>query len=153
MDAETMAFGCCSFDLVCCTGILHHLHIEKAFSEIALVLKPEGKAIFKEPLGYNNPLINFYRILTPHQHTKGEHPLLKEDFKMAQNFFNKVEVYYFDLFTLAVIPFLKIPGSTGLLKIAEWLEHKAFRLIPYLKRWAGIVILILANPYQHNVKH
>lgn len=152
MDAEVLAFDECCFDLICGTGILHHLRLEKAFGEIARVLKPEGKAIFKEPLGYN-PLINFYRILTPHHHTKDEHPLLEEDFKMARNFFNKVDVYYFDLFTLPVIPFLKIPGSTGLLKIAEWVERKIFRLVPYLKRWAGIVILVLANPYQHNVKH
>jgi SAM-dependent methyltransferase len=147
MDAEALALGKKRFDLICGNGILHHLSLEKAFDEIARVLKPDGKAVFKEPLGYN-PLINVYRILTPHLRTKDEHPLLMDDFKIAKNFFKNINIYYFDLFTLTVIPFLKIPGSAALLRIAAWVDHNTFRIMPYLKRWAGIVIIVLANPYQ-----
>lgn len=152
MDAEALSFGDHRFDLICGTGILHHLRLEKAFGEITRVLKPTGRAIFKEPFGYN-PLINLYRILTPHLHTIDEHPLRKEDFKMARRFFNKVEVHYFDLFTLSVIPFMKIPGSTGLLEIASRADRKMFHFFPYLKHWAGIVILVLSQPHQFSVKH
>lgn len=151
MDAEKLAFSDLSFDLICGTGILHHLHLEKAFGEIARVLKPTGKAIFKEPLGYN-PLLKLYRILTPHLHTIDEHPLLKKDFQMARRYFNKVEVHYFDLLTLAVIPFMKFSDSTGLLEISSRLDQKIFHIFPYLKYWAGIVILVLSETHQLSAK-
>lgn len=73
MDAEEMEFENNSFDLVCGTGILHHLDLNKALKELVRVLKPEGKAIFVEPLGHN-PIINLYRKLTPSLRTKDEHP-------------------------------------------------------------------------------
>jgi SAM-dependent methyltransferase len=151
MDAEALAFDDDFFDLICGNGVLHHLNLDKAFSEIARVLKPTGRAIFKEPLGYN-PLINLYRALTPALHTIDEHPLKKDDFEKAGRYFDKVEVHYFDLFALAAIPLMNFPGSTGLLKIASKADSKVFHLIPHLRRWAGIVVLVLSEPYQSRVK-
>ena len=60
MDAESMKFEDKTFDVVYGSGILHHLNIDKAYRELARVLKPDGVAIFIEPLGHN-PLINLYR--------------------------------------------------------------------------------------------
>ena len=42
-----------SFDLVCRSGILHHLDIGRAMSEVGRVLRPNGHAVFIEPLGHN----------------------------------------------------------------------------------------------------
>ena len=65
MDAEKMQFEDNSFDLVCGTSILHHLHLSKALRELARILKPQEKAIFIEPIGHN-PAINLFRRLTSH---------------------------------------------------------------------------------------
>jgi len=51
MNAEELKFADDYFDIVCGGAILHHLDLNKALSEIARVLKPDGKAIFVEPLG------------------------------------------------------------------------------------------------------
>src|SRR3546814_11483257 len=51
MNAEAMTFPDDSFDLVFGSGIIHHLDIDRAFGEIARVLRPGGRAVFIEPLG------------------------------------------------------------------------------------------------------
>jgi len=68
-----------TFDLVFGSGILHHLNVEKAVYEICRVLKNDGEMVFLEPLG-TNPLINFYRKLTPNSRSLDEHPFVKKDF-------------------------------------------------------------------------
>ncbi len=74
MDAEQLNFADNSFDLICGTGVLHHLQLRQAYPEIARVLKPSGKAVFSEPLGHNL-IINLYRKFTPRFRTVAEHPL------------------------------------------------------------------------------
>ncbi len=64
MDAETLDFPDQSFDLVASVAVLHHLDLDRAYGEIARVLKPSGHAVFMEPLGHN-PFINLYRWVTP----------------------------------------------------------------------------------------
>lgn len=74
MDAEALEFSDSTFDLICGKSILHHLDLQKCYTEISRVLKSEGKAIFLEPLGHN-PIINLYRKVTPKLRTVDEHPL------------------------------------------------------------------------------
>ena len=62
MNAESLEFDDDTFDLICGTAILHHLDLEKAFSEVSRTLRPGGSAIFFEPLGHN-PFINLFRSL------------------------------------------------------------------------------------------
>ena len=50
------------------------LNFLSVLNEISRILKPNGKLLFIEPLG-TNPLINFYRKLTPKSRSKDEHPL------------------------------------------------------------------------------
>lgn len=73
MDAEQFGYGPGSFDLVCGSGILHHLDMERSLAEVRRVLKPGGMAVFYEPLG-TNPIINLYRRLTPSMRTRTSIP-------------------------------------------------------------------------------
>ena len=100
MNAEALEFADTTFDLVCGTAILHHLDLDRSFQEIARVLKPTGVGGFIEPLGHN-PLINLYRKLTPKMRTVDEHPLRVEDFDIAKRHFDRVEIGYYHLFSLA----------------------------------------------------
>lgn len=82
MNAEAMNFENNRFDVVCGKGILHHLDLKKAYSEIARVLKPDGMALFLEPLGHN-PIINLYRKFTPQMRSDDEPRLLHSGLKLA----------------------------------------------------------------------
>lgn len=42
MDAEDLTLQDKSFDVICCTGVLHHLDIDKAAASWSRKLKPEG---------------------------------------------------------------------------------------------------------------
>ncbi len=88
MDAEQLEFPDVSFDIVCGSGILHHLNLTRAYAEIARVLKPGGIGVFTEPLGHN-PAINAYRNRTPALRTVDEHPLLMDDLARAKRFFDE----------------------------------------------------------------
>lgn len=102
MDAEQTTFPDNYFDAVFCGGVLHHLDIEKAFKEIARILKPEGQVICDEPLAYN-PAFQLYRKLTPHLRTKweAEHILTKKEIELAGKYFGKVEKKFFHLIYLS----------------------------------------------------
>lgn len=144
MNAESMDFSDNSFDIVCGISILHHLDLKKAYSEISRVLKPEGRAIFIEPLGHN-PIINTFRKLTPKLRTEDEHPLMKKDIKPANNYFKEVELHYFHLFTILAVPFQKFSWFAKWLGVLAKIDRALFKLIPLTGRYAWIVIIIFTK--------
>ena len=90
------------FDLVI-GRIIHHLDIKISLLEIKRVLKKGGTAIFIEPLDAN-PLLKFFRFLTPFARTLDEKPLTKKDLKwISRNF--KIKSSYYGIITtpLAII--------------------------------------------------
>ena len=144
MNAEELAFPDGHFDLVCGSGILHHLDLERACAELARVLKPSGRAVFIEPLGHN-PLINLYRSMTPDMRTADEHPLLVDDLPTLATNFRDVKVNYFVLFALAAVPFRHLPGVSYLLSLLERADNALLRL-PFAKKHAWIVLVQLEFP-------
>ena len=144
MNAEALEFPNDHFDIVCGSGILHHLNLDSACHELARVLKPEGRAVFFEPLGHN-PLINLYRKLTPNMRTEDEHPLLVRDLETLVGYFHEAHIYYFVLCALMAVPFRALPGFKGLLAILEWFDGILLRL-PFMKRQAWLVIVQLERP-------
>jgi SAM-dependent methyltransferase len=82
-DAHHTPFRTGSFDYVVGNGALHHLDLEKAYAEIARLLKPGGKAVFMEPM-YHHPLLWLLRRLTPEAHTADEKPLSIADMEKAK---------------------------------------------------------------------
>ncbi len=144
MDAESLDFEDDTFDLVCGSGILHHLDLEKCYRELTRVLKPGGKGVFFEPMGYH-PIVNAYRKLTPSMRTEDEHPLLIEDIRLAETFFDTVETHYFHLSSFAA-SFL--PGDAlkrGASAVLNKMDTAIFKMAPFLKKYAWIVVLELIN--------
>jgi len=105
MDAENCFFKDNSFDIVVGQDILYHLDISQACEEITRVLKPNGRAIFIKPIGHN-PIINFYRKLTPQLRSTDEQPLRIIDINYISKYFYKMDVEYLVLISLLLIPFL-----------------------------------------------
>ena len=129
-----------TFDLVFGSGILHHLNLNKAINEINRVLKNGGEMVFLEPLG-TNPLINFYRRLTPNSRSLDEHPFLKKDFDLINSLFNHVTVKYYGFFTLVFFLFYKNPQKSLLFKAISKLDNYFFR-IKCFKNLAWSVLII-----------
>lgn len=122
MNAEATTLPSGYFDLVFGRGIIHHLNVDAAFREVARLLRPDGVAIFLEPMGHN-PLINWYRRRTPELRTPDEHPLLESDFALARKHFGRVEITNYALTSLAAIPL----HSPWLLRRLEQLDQVLFR--------------------------
>lgn len=148
MDAERLTFADDSFDLIYGAGILHHLDLERCFGELARTLKADGQAIFLEPLGHN-PFLNLYRKLTKQLRTEDEHPLLWPDLRRADRHFGLVECRFFNLTTLFAVPLLKLPALPGLPRLLAFLHEvdgALFKFLPFLRRYAWNVAIILSDP-------
>ena len=99
-DAENTGLPSESFDIILCSGMLHHLDLNNAFPELERLLAPGGTIFCVEALDYN-PIIKLYRNLTPGMRTEWEkaHILSMKDVKFAQKFFNLGKINYFHIFS------------------------------------------------------
>ena len=131
MDAMNMDFSDNTFDMVIGEGILHHLDLDKSYSEISRVLKPGGQAIFMEPLGHN-PAIALFRAATPKLRTDDEHPLLRSDLKLAKKYFGETKFQYFHLTSFAALIFLKAPFFYGMVNFWDRVDAGLFKIMPPL---------------------
>jgi SAM-dependent methyltransferase len=152
MDAESLEFPDQSFDLICSAAVLHHLDLRRAYSEIARVLRPGGHAIFMEPLGHN-PIINLYRRLTPTMRTPDEHPLLMSDLELAGQYFGHVEPRFFVLSSLMAIPIKDTRVFHPTLHRLEAFDQLLFRHLPWMKRYAWQVVVVLSQPTARDMKN
>jgi ubiquinone/menaquinone biosynthesis C-methylase UbiE len=147
MDAEKLEFADNFFDLIVCSGVLHHLNIEKAYQELSRILKLDGKIVCDEPLIYN-PIFQLYRKLTPHLRTKWEreHILGRGDIKLAEKYFGKVEKRFFHLFVLLAVPFRNILFIFNpFLAFLGFIDSLILRM-PLVKWWAWQIVFIMSRP-------
>ena len=142
MNAEALELPDNTFDKVCGTGILHHLDLDACYREIHRVLKPGGVAIFEEPLGHN-PLINWYRNRTPEMRTEDEHPLMLADIERARAVYSNVDVRFYNLTSLAVVPFRNTPLFNPLYAMTEAIDRALMKFVPPLRGWAWMSVLIM----------
>lgn len=107
-NCEKLKFATESFDIVYSIGTLSCLDLKVAYSELARVVKRDGTVIILDTLGHNpilnlNRKIKLWRGLKTQWHV--DHILKLEDFYKARNYFKEVEIYFFDLTTLILVPF------------------------------------------------
>ena len=145
MDAEALDLPAASVDVVCGTSILHHLDLERAYGEVARVLRPTGRAIFLEPLGHN-PAINAYRRLTPRLRTEDEHPLLLDDLAAADAHFGRRTVEHFTLLSIAAVAAHGRPAFERVAGALRQADRRIFARMPVLRRWSWTVLLVLSEP-------
>jgi SAM-dependent methyltransferase len=145
MNAEQLEFPRETFDIVCGSGILHHLDLVRSYGEIARVLKTDGIAVFTEPLGHN-PAINAYRKRTPAMRTVDEHPLRVDDLALAERFFAEVGTSFFSLSSLLAIPLRERAGFERIVGTLDGLDRLMFRVMPSLRRHAWMVGVTLRGP-------
>lgn len=145
MNAEQLEFADDEFDVVCGQAVLHHLNLPRAFSEIVRVLKPDGAAVFVEPLGHN-PLINLFRRLTPSLRTPDERPLRMADLGIVRTFFHDVDIRFFNLATLLAVPFRRFSFFPALVGRLNSLDRRMFASAARLGKYAWQLGIVLRNP-------
>jgi SAM-dependent methyltransferase len=145
MDAESLDLPDQSFDIVCGSGILHHLEFGAAADEIARVLTPDGVAVFVEPLGHN-PLINLYRRATPRMRSADEEPLRHAQLRRLHESFDQVELTVFDLIALAGVPLLRWSRGASIVARLHDLDRWIFRRWARARRWAWVVVIEVSVP-------
>ena len=146
MDAENLDSPDNYFDVVVCNGVLHHLDLEKAYKELARVLKKDGATICAEPLVYN-PIIQLYRRLTPHLRTpwETEHILNKKSIDLARHYFGHVETRFYHLTSLVAVPFRGSKLFYPVLSFLEAIDNLLLKL-PLIKWLAWQIVFIMSEP-------
>ena len=89
-------------------------------------MKSNGNLLFIEPLG-TNPIINFYRKLTPKSRSRDEHPLINKDFDYINNKFTDIEIKYYGFLTLIFFPFYKLPNISNFFKFLVTCDQYLFK--------------------------
>jgi len=131
-DCENTKLPNNCIDVIVCSGMLHHLDLSYAFCELRRIVKHEGVILVIEALDYN-PVIKFYRKMTPQMRTDWERKniLSYKDIDFAKKFFDVKNIKHWHLFCIAGVymPFasplfnaidsfvLKLP----LIKMMSWM--------------------------------
>jgi SAM-dependent methyltransferase len=141
-DAHQTPFKNHLFDYVVGNGALHHLDLDRAFAEIARVLKPGGKAYFMEPM-YHHPLLWSLRRLTPKSHTPDEKPLSLSDMEKAKKWFRICSHREHFLFSVCAAPAHLLGKGFALSVIArlDQLDQWVMRSRPRLREFAWLTML------------
>jgi SAM-dependent methyltransferase len=149
MNAEDLSFEPDSIDMIVCTGVLHHLDVEKSAKTFSKVLKPDGRLVMMEPLAWN-PAAALYRKVTPSMRTEFEHPLTPADFRILARYFGKVDFNAYAFLSCLAIPVLFLPGMGGLKKVVvnvlSPVDRALFRVFPYSKYFAWSTVIICQKP-------
>ncbi len=146
MDCENLEFSNDTFDLINVSGVLHHLDVKRAYSEMARVLKPTGTVLCVEALRHN-PIFHAYRMLTPHLRTAYEarHILRRKDVLAAREYFSSLEWRFFHLASVAAVPFRKTRVFEPVLSALESIDSALLKITP-IRWWAWQIAFVLSKP-------
>ena len=144
-SAHDMPFPDASIDVVFGMAILHHLDLDLVSREVRRVLKPGGRAIFKEPVR-NSAVIRFVRKLIPYRApdiSPYERPLTDDELRRFSAGFSSCDVRAFGL------PHVQIGQVVPVVK-KFWRELHAsdralLRHFPWLARYASIRVISLTK--------
>lgn len=142
MDVESMRFPDNHFDVVFGRGILHHMDLGRSLAEIQRVLRPNGTAVFYEPMGHN-PWLSRLQI-APRAIPLEEHPLVVNDFRLARRFFDHVETRFYGFTTLAPAQLPASPLRERLIRACQHVDDWLLRL-PWIGRNACSVLLTFSK--------
>jgi SAM-dependent methyltransferase len=148
MDCEAMTFPDHTFDLINVNGVLHHMDLNRAYPELARVLKPTGSVLCVEALAHN-PVFQAYRRLTPHLRTEfeTEHILRRRDILAARQYFDRIEWRFFHLASLMAVPLRNSRTFGPVLSALEMVDSVLLSVSP-IQWWAWQVGFVLSEPNQ-----
>jgi SAM-dependent methyltransferase len=147
MDAEALDFPDSEFDLVCGEGVLHHLNLEIMMQQFRRILKPDGVAVFTEPLLGLNPVLRTFRWLTPTMRSPDEHPLVKSDLDLLRQNFERVDIQFFYVVTPLAALLYPLNWHKPVMRALDKFEQGfLFRRVPPMRKLAWSICLNLISP-------
>jgi SAM-dependent methyltransferase len=145
-DCEATEFPDASFDCIICSGMLHHLDLDRAYPELRRILRPGGSILCIEALAHN-PIIQAYRNRTPELRTEWEssHILGVPDAIRARRWFRLGEMRFWHLFDLVSVPMRGSPAAAPIQAVGRIADSVLLR-IPGLRRMAWQFTFVLEHP-------
>lgn len=140
---ERMPFASGEFDLMHGEAVLHHISLPPSAPEIRRVLKPGGRAVFKDPLGHN-PVLEFVRdhmpAVTGKSAAKGtDRPMTIEDVDGFGRFFASYKYQTFGLTSMAAM-LLRLPRRSAITRAMHSIDDAVMARFPLMKRYAQYVV-------------
>ena len=139
MAADMLGFLAQSFDWVVGLGLLHHVNPAILGAELRRVLRPDGRALFREPLG-TNPVLEFARHYLPYRgkhHSATDRPLHYDEIHALGKFFRATrmrEFYLFSMVSRAVGGEMSFPW---LWQLDEFMIER----MPFVRPWCRYILL------------
>ena len=137
--AERLPFPAETFDRVVGFGLLHHADLSALGPEVRRVLRPGGRALFREPLG-TNPVLQFAREHLPYRdkhRSPNENPLNYADIARLGVHFRSTRVREFYLFSMIS----RVVGSEMSIPALWALDEFLIRHLPLVRRWCRYVLV------------
>lgn len=145
-NAEDLHLPEKSVDLICCSGVIHHLDISNAIGSWKKALSDNGKVVMLEPMAMN-PLIFLFRLVTPSMRTHDEHPLVPGDIAYFKKHFRTVKVRGYVLTSLFSLFLIFAPGlMRSFCKPLEKLDDILLRVFPFLVYFTWTTTIVLSDP-------
>lgn len=154
MVAENLTYEDNFFDLIVGSAILHHTELDITLKNIDRILKPDGKAIFIEPMN-QNIFLRLWRKMTPNRRSPTERALTKSDLLLIEHVFPQARLTFFgflSIFTEGLLVFFN--QSEIVAALNNWLEkidRHIFQSLPFLRRFGAVVVLELKKNKSHNL--
>jgi ubiquinone/menaquinone biosynthesis C-methylase UbiE len=149
MNAEELQYAPASVDVITCSGVLHHINVEKALRSWAHCVKIDGAVVIFEPLALH-PVVALFRLLTPAMRTSDEHPLRARDFRVMRRYFGRVERNDFGFLTPLSAGIALIPGlravATAVLPWLEAADSGILHVAPFLRNFCWLTVVRLTRP-------
>ena len=146
MAAENLSYEDNFFDLIVGSAILHHTELDITLRNIKKVLKPDGKAIFIEPMN-QNIFLQLWRRMTPNRRSPTERALIKSDLLLIEHIFPRARLTFFGFFSIFTEGLLVFsPQSKIVATLNKWMEKidcRIFQMLPFLGRFGAVVVLEL----------
>jgi SAM-dependent methyltransferase len=139
MPAETLSLPDATFDWVVGFGLLHHTEPAALAPEVRRVLRPGGRALFREPLGLN-PVLQFARRRLPYRRkvrAPGDRFLRHKDLAAMATPFAKCRIRPFYLFSMIA----RVVGDEQRFSLLWSLDEFLLRRFRFLWRWCRYVVL------------
>jgi SAM-dependent methyltransferase len=133
-------------DVIVGHAVLHHLDLELAAREVFRVLRPGGRAIFKEPIR-NSRLLRAIRPLIPYRQpdiSPFERPLLQSE---IDAFSARFEPLRSRVFMLPFVRAARILGASRSVDArAVALDARLLASFPWLRTYATVLVFELRKP-------
>lgn len=146
MAVEDLSLEGTLFDVVIGSAILHHTDIASSITNIERVVKPNGRAVFVEPMN-ENPALKVWRRFTPQRRSPTEKALLKRDLDFIRTVFPKAIFRYFGFVSMVTYGLLMFFPNNGPLlsmnKILERIDTALAESFPRLGMYYAVVVMEL----------